>query len=69
MPAAKKTQKKFNSFAQKLASTHTLGLAFLEMIRKVQNLKYEFGLLKIVDSFIDGYGTVNSERVNFSINK
>ena len=38
--------------AQKLASTQTL--------QKVQNSKYETDLLKIVDCFIDGYGTVNS---------
>ena len=29
---------------------------------------YETELLKNVDCFIDGYGTVNSERINFSIN-
>ena len=34
---------------------------------KSQNSKYETDLLKIVDCFIDGYGTVNSERVNYTI--
>ena len=38
------------------------------MIRKIQNSKYEADLLKIVDCFIDGYGTVNNERINFSNN-
>ena len=66
--AAKKFKRHKLSPAQKLASTQTLGSAFLERIRKVQNSKYETDLLKIVDCFIDGFGTVNSERINFSIN-
>ena len=53
---------------QKLASTQTLGSAFLDRVRKVQNSKYESDLFKIIDWFTDGYGSVNSERVNFSIN-
>ena len=56
------------SSAQKLASTQTLGSAFLEKIRKAQNSKHETDLLKIADCFVDGYGTVNCERINFSIN-
>ena len=64
----KKFKRDYLSSAQKLASTQTLGSAFLERNRKVQNSKYETDLLKIVDCFIDGYGTVNSERINFSIN-
>ena len=64
----KKFKRHYLSSAQKLASTQTLGSAFLERIRKVQNSKYETDLLKIVDCFLDGFGTVNSERINFSIN-
>ena len=64
----KKFKRHYLSSAQKLASTQTLGSDFLERIRKVQNLKYETELMKIVDCLIDGYGTVNSERINFSIN-
>ena len=64
----KKLKRHYLSSAQKIASTQTLGSAFLERIRKVQNSKYETDLLKIVDCFIDGFGTVNSERINFSIN-
>ena len=45
----------------------TLGSAFLDKIRKVRNSKYESDLFKIIDCFIDGYGSVKSERVNFSI--
>ena len=64
----KKFKRHYVSSAQKLVSTQTLRSAFLERIRKVQNSKYETDLLKIVDCFIDGYGTVNSEHINFSIN-
>ena len=64
----KKFKIHYLSSAQHLASTQTLGSAFLERIQKIQNLKYETDLLKFVDCFIDGYGTVNSERVSFSIN-
>ena len=63
----KKFKRHYLRTAQKLASTQTLGSAFLERFCKVQNSKYETDLLKIIDCFIDGYGTVNSERVNFSI--
>ena len=52
--AAKKIQK---TLSQKLASTQTLGSAFLERIQKVQDSKYETNFLKIFDCFIDGYAT------------
>ena len=42
--------------------------AILDRIRKVRNSKYESDLFKIIRCFIDGSGSVNSERVNFSIN-
>ena len=64
----KKCKGHYLSSAQKCASIQTLGSAFLERIRKVQNSKCETDLLKIGDCFIDGYGTVNSERINFFIN-
>ena len=64
----KKFKRHYLSSAQKLASTQILGSAFLERIRKDQNSKYETDFSKIVDCFIDSYGTVNSERINFSIN-
>ena len=56
------------SSAQKLASTQTLASAFLERIRKFQNSKCESDLLRIVDCFINGYGSVNTERIDFSNN-
>ena len=64
----KKFKKHYLSSNQKLASTQTLGSAFLDRIRKVQNAKSESDLFKIIDCFIDGYGSVNSERFSFSIN-
>ena len=64
----KETKNDYLSSAQKLASTQTLGAAFLGRFRKVPNSKYEINLLKTFDCFIDGYGTVNSEHINFSFN-
>ena len=51
---------------QKLASTQTIGSAFLEKVRKVQNSKYVHDLLKRIACFIDGYAFLNSDHVNFS---
>ena len=50
---------------QKLASTHTLGSAFLDRIRKVQNSKYESDLFKIIDCFIDCHDSVHSDYLSF----
>ena len=62
------TQKKIKChYNQKLASTQTIGSAFLEKIRKVKKSKYELDSLKIVDCFIDCYGFLNSDHVNFSM--
>ena len=52
---------------QKRASTQTIGSAFLERLRKLQNSKFEHDFLKINNCFIDGYGFVNSDHVSFSI--
>ena len=52
---------------QKLASTQTIGSAFLERVRKKQNSKYAHDLLKLIDCFIDGYGFEKSNCVNFSM--
>ena len=62
-----KFQRHYVCSNQKLAFTQTIGSAFLERVLKVQNSKYEHDLLKIIDCFIDGYGFVNSDHVNFSI--
>ena len=63
----KKFKKHYLSSNQKLASTQTLGSAFLDRFRKVQNSKHEHDLLKIIDCFIDVYGFVDSDHVSFSI--
>ena len=63
----KKFKRHYLCSNQKLASTRTIGSAFLESVRKVQNSKHEHDLLKITDCFIDGYGFVNSDHVNFLI--
>ena len=52
---------------QKLASTHTIGSAFLEKVREVQNLKYEPE--KVIACFFDGYEFVNGDHVNYSMKK
>ena len=49
---AAKKMRHFLCFNQKLASTQTIGSAFLERVRKVQNTKYEHDLLKTIDCFI-----------------
>ena len=61
----KKLKRHFLCSNQKLASTQTIGLAFLERIRKVENLKYEQHLLKRNDCFFDGYAFANSDDVKF----
>ena len=48
--------------------TQVLGSAFLDRIRKNQISKNESDLFKMIDCFIDGYGSINSERVSFSNN-
>ena len=62
----KNFKKHYLSSNQKLASMQTLGSAFSDRILKVQSSKYESDLFKKIDCLIDG--SVNSERVNFSIN-
>ena len=62
-----KFKKHYLSSNQKLASMQTLSSAFLDRNRKLQNSNNESDLFKIIDYFIDGYGSVISERVNFSI--
>ena len=63
----KKFKRHYLCSNQKLASTQTLGSAFLDRIRKVQNSKYEPDLFKISDCFIDCHGSVHSDYVSFVI--
>ena len=50
---------------QKLASTQTIGSAFLEKVGKVQNSEYEPE--KKIAWFFDGYEFVNGDHVNYSM--
>ena len=63
----KKIKRHYISSNQKLTSTQTHGSAFLDRNRKIQISKNEPDWLKIIDCFIDGYGFVISDHVNFSI--
>ena len=61
----KKLKRHYLCSNQKLASTQTIGSAFLERVRKKQKSNYALDLLKLIDCFIDGYGFEKSDRVNF----
>ena len=50
--ATQKFKRHYLCFNQKLASTQTIGSAFLERVRKVKNTKNEHDLLKTIDCFI-----------------
>ena len=65
----KKFKRHYLCSNQKLASTQTLGSAFLDRIRKIQSSKYEPDLFKIIDCFIDCHGSVHSDYVSFVIKK
>ena len=56
----------FSSF-QNTKSTQTGGSLFAERIEKVKKTKFEFGLIKIVDCFLDGHGNYDSNSVSFKI--
>ena len=62
----KKYKRHYLCSNQKLASTQTIGSAFLERVRKVQNSKYEHDLLKVIDCLIDGFGFVKKDHIIFS---
>ena len=63
----KKFKRHYLCSNQKLASTQTLGSAFLDKIQKIQNSKYEPDWFKIIDCFIDCHGSVHSDYVSFVI--
>ena len=61
----KKLKRHYLCSNQKLASTQTLGSAFLVRNRKLQNTKYESDFFKIADCFVDFHGSVHSDYVSF----
>ena len=63
----KKFRRHYLCSNQKLASTQTLGSAFLDRIQKIQNSKYESDLFKIIDCFIGCHGSVHKDYVSFVI--
>ena len=63
----KKYKKHFFSSFQMTKTTQTSGSVFAERIEKVKKTQYEFELIKIVDSFLDGHGNFDSNLVFFKI--
>ena len=55
------------SALQKNKSTQTSGSVFAEIIEESKKTKFELELLKIVDCFLDGHGSYDSNLVSFKI--
>ena len=63
----KKFKRHFLSALQKNKSTQTSGSVFAEGIEKVKKTKFELELTKIVDCFLDGHGTYDTNLISFKI--
>ena len=63
----KKFKQNFMSALQKNKSTQTSGPVFAETIEKVKKTKSELELIKIVDCFLDGDGSYDSNLISFKI--
>ena len=63
----KKYKKHLFSSFQKTKITQTSGSVFAERIKKVKKTKFDLDLIKIVDCFLDGHGTFESNLVSFKI--
>ena len=61
---SKKYRKHLFSSIQKTKSTQTGGSVFAERIEKVKKTKFELGLIKTVDCFLDGHGNYDSNLVS-----
>ena len=55
------------SALQKNKSTQTSGSVFAERIKKAKKTKFELGLIKIVDCFLDGQGNYDSNLVSLKM--
>ena len=64
----KKFKQHFMSALQKNKSTQTSGSVFAERIEKAKKTKFELELIKIVDCFLDGHGSYDSNLVSFKKN-
>ena len=63
----RKFKRHFLSALQKNKSTQTSGSVLAEGIEKVKKTKFELELTKIVDCFLDGHGTYDTNLVSFKI--
>ena len=63
----KKFRKHLWNSSQKTISTQTSGSVFAERIQQVKKTKFELDLIKIVDCFLDGYGSYDGNFVSFKI--
>ena len=63
----KKFKQHFLGALQKNKSTQTGGSKFAERIEKAKKTKLELELIKIVDCFLDGHGSYDSNIVSFEI--
>ena len=52
---------------QKNKSTQTSSSVFAERIEKVKKINFELELIKIVDCFLDGHGSYDSNLVPFKM--
>ena len=57
----------FLSALQKNKSTQTSGSVFAERVEKAKKTNFELELIKIVDCFLDGHGSYDSNLVTFRI--
>ena len=53
--------------SKKNKSTQTSGSVFAERVGKAKMTKFELELIKIVDCFLDGHGSYDSNLVTFKI--
>ena len=61
----KKIKQHFMSALQKTKSTEISGSVFGERIEKAKKTKFELELIKIVECFLDGHGSYDSNLVSF----
>ena len=62
-----KFKKNLFSCFQKTKTTKTNGSVFAESIGKVKKIKFELELIKIVDCFLRGHGSYDSNLVSLNL--
>ena len=67
IPLRKKYKNNLFSSFQRTKSTQTSGSVFAEKIEKVKKTKFELDLVKIVDCFLDGHCSYDSNLLSFKI--